>query len=172
MKNRARRVAFAGMFIALNIVLTRFFSYTVVIGGVQNIRLGFGEIPVILSGIMLGPVYGAITGALADLIGYPFNPMGPYFPGFTLSSALTGLLPGLMSLLFRKKWTWQSLAITIGITTVITSLTLNTLWLSMMMGKAFIVLLPARIIGNFILVPIYVIVVRLFLTHFNQSEEI
>ena len=73
MKNRARRVAFAGMFIALNIVLTRFFSYTVVIGGVQNIRLGFGEIPVILSGIMLGPVYGAITGALADLIGYPFN---------------------------------------------------------------------------------------------------
>ena len=93
----------------------------------QNIRLGFGEIPVILSGIMLGPVYGAITGALADLIGYPFNPMGPYFPGFTLSSALTGLLPGLMSLLFRKKWTLAVTAITIGITTVITSLTLNTL---------------------------------------------
>ena len=123
MKNRARRVAFAGMFIALNIVLTRFFSYTVVIGGVQNIRLGFGEIPVILSGIMLGPVYGAITGALADLIGYPLTPW-VYFPGFTLSSA-TGLLPGLMSLLFRKKWTSVP-AITIGITTVITSLTLNT----------------------------------------------
>ena len=101
MKNRARRVAFAGMFIALNIVLTRFFSYTVVIGECRT-YVWFGEIPVILSGIMLGPVYGAITGALADLIGYPFNPMGPYFPGFTLSSALTGLLPGLMSLLFRK----------------------------------------------------------------------
>jgi ECF transporter S component (folate family) len=168
MKNRARKIAFAGMFIALNIVLTRFLSQMIYIGGLQAIRLSFGEIPLMLSGIILGPVYGGITGALADLIGYPINAQGAYFPGFTITAALSGLLPGLMSKLVKKEWTWLSLTVVVSITTVITSLLLNTLWLNIMIGKAFVALLPPRIIASLILIPIYVIVIKLFLKHLRH----
>lgn len=165
MKNKAVKIAFAGMFIALNIILTRFFSQMIYIGGLQAIRLSFGEIPLILGGIVLGPVYGAISGALADLIGYPINAQGAYFPGFTLTAALSGLLPGLMSKLVKKEWTWLTLSIVVSITTVITSLLLNTLWLNIMISKAYIALLPPRILASLILIPIYVVVIKLLLKH-------
>ena len=168
MQNRAKRIAFAGMFIALNIILTRFFGQMIYIGGVQAIRLSFGEIPLILSGIVLGPVYGAFCGVLADLVGFPINAQGPYFPGFPFSAALSGMLPGLMGRMIKKEWSWLSLTIVVSITTVITSILLNTLWLNVMMGKAFAVLLPPRIIACLILIPIYVVVIRLFIKHFRH----
>ena len=172
MNNKAKKVAFSGMFIALSIIFTRFLSHMIFIGGVQAIRLSFGDLPIILSGIVLGPVYGAFTGALADLVGFPFNPQGSYFPGFTLSAALSGLLPGLMGIVFKRKWTWLSLSVVISITIIITSIILNTLWLNMMMGRAFVVLLPPRIIAALILIPIYVIVTKLFVKHLIKDSDI
>ena len=82
-KNKILRIALSGMFIALSVVFTRFFSQMIIIGGIQTVRLSFGDLPLMLSGMVLGPTYGAITGALADLIGFPLNPQGTYFPGFT-----------------------------------------------------------------------------------------
>ncbi|MGI6527893.1 MAG: folate family ECF transporter S component [Caldicoprobacterales bacterium] len=168
MMSRTKKVAFSGMFIALSIVFTRFFSYMVVIGGAQTVRLSFGDLPLILSGIVLGPFYGGLTGALADLIGFPFNPQGSYFPGFTLTAALSGLLPGLMGILLKRKWSWMSLTIAISITMIITSLILNTYWLKMMMGQAFAVLLPPRIIAVAFLMPVYIVVIKLILKHFHR----
>jgi ECF transporter S component (folate family) len=67
MKDSTKRVAFAGMFIALSIIFTRFLSHTFLIAGMPALRLSFGDLPlIILSGIVLGPVYGAFTGVLAD----------------------------------------------------------------------------------------------------------
>ncbi len=171
MNKRTKKIAFAGMFIALSIIFTRFLSHTLLISGVPSLRLSFGDLPLILSGIVLGPAYGAFTGALADLVGFPFNPQGTYFPGFTLSAALSGFLPGLMGIVFKRKWNWLSLTIVISITMTITSLILNTLWLNIMMGKAFAVLLPPRIITALILIPIYVIVIKLFLKHLIKTSD-
>jgi len=172
MKVRTKRVALAGVFIALSIIFTRFLSRTFPIAGMPALRLSFGDLPLIISGITLGPVYGAFTGVLADLLGYPLNPLGAYFPGFTLSAALSGFLPGLMAKAFNKKWTWVSLALTILITQTITSLILNTLWLSIMGGQALVVLLPPRIIAALILMPVYVVIIKLFLKHVYHTIKI
>jgi ECF transporter S component (folate family) len=168
MNSNARKEAFAGMFIALNIILTRYFSYMVYIGGIQAIRLSFGEIPLILSGMILGPVYGGFTGALADLVGYPLNPQGAYFPGFTITAAVAGFLPGLMGKFIKKPWSWKSISLVVVITTIITSLILNTIWLEILMGKAFAVLLPPRVLAALILIPIYVLVIKLLLKAFSK----
>lgn len=168
LKSNTRKVAFAGMFIALNIILTRYFSYMVYIGGLQAVRLSFGEIPLMLSGMILGPVYGGLTGALADLLGYPLNPQGAYFPGFTLTAAISGFLPGLMGKWIKKPWSWKSISLVVGITTVLTSLVLNTVWLEFLMGKAFTVLLPPRVLATVILIPIYVLVIQLLLKAFSR----
>lgn len=160
------------MFIALNIILTRYFSYMVYIGGAQAVRLSFGEIPLMLSGFILGPAYGAFTGALSDLVGYPLNPQGAYFPGFTLTAAITGFLPGLMGKWIQKPLSLKAVTIIVGITTITTSLILNTLWLNLIIGKAFALLLPPRIIATFILIPIYVVVIRLLLKTFSKVSAI
>ncbi|NSW76464.1 MAG: folate family ECF transporter S component [Candidatus Atribacteria bacterium] len=100
MKNRSHEIVWSGMFIALSVVLTRFASIRIPIGGVESIRIGFGTLPIMVSGILLGPWVGGTVGALADIIGFAISPMGPYFPHFTLTSALYGLLPGLFLQLF------------------------------------------------------------------------
>ena len=50
-------------------------------------------LPLILSGLILGPKAGFWVGALSDILGYFLYPSGPYFPLFTLTQALTGALP-------------------------------------------------------------------------------
>lgn len=49
--------------------------------------------PIILSGFVLGPRAGFWVGAVSDVLGYIMFPTGPFFPGFTITQALTGYIP-------------------------------------------------------------------------------
>ncbi|MDI9468788.1 MAG: folate family ECF transporter S component [Bacillota bacterium] len=86
------QLALAALFVALSVILTRLLS-VIVIGGAFRPELG--HVPIQLAGLLLGPGYGALTGLAADLIGVILMPQGTFHPGFTLSSVLVGLLPGL-----------------------------------------------------------------------------
>src|SRR5690554_5360165 len=97
MQLSARHAANLGLLTAVSIVLTRVFGVVLPIAGAGALRLSFGEIPIILAGMLFGPGAGALTGLAADLIGYLINSHGgAFFPGFTLSAVLTGLIPGLL----------------------------------------------------------------------------
>ncbi|MBS4535442.1 folate family ECF transporter S component [Clostridium sp. D2Q-14] len=85
----------ASLLTAISIILTRAFSIMVPIAGAQALRITFGGIPIAISGILFGPIVGALTGITADLVGVMINPMGPYFPGFTLTAGLSGFIPGI-----------------------------------------------------------------------------
>lgn len=162
MRVQTRTVTYMAVLVAISIILTRYFAAMVPIAGVMAIRISFGEVPIILAGLMLGPVAGALTGAAADLLGVLINSYGgPIFPGFTLTAALTGMLPALLLKGTRDKgFTWGQLLVAILISDVITSVILNTLWLHIMYGKAFAVLLPPRIIARSLLVPAYTIIIH------------
>ncbi len=161
--SKTKNMVYAAIFIAISIILTRFFVRMVYVGGIPGLRLSFGEIPILLAGLFLGPYYGAAVGALADLIGYPLAPLGPYFPGFTLSSAFIGFLPGLLGKLRKRDWTFGSLSLVIAPTIVISSILMNTFWIHMLYGAAVVVLLPPRIVANLIMIPIYVTISHLLL---------
>ena len=75
---------------ALEIVLNRFLSINA-----WNTKIGFSFIPVAVAGMLFGPLGGAVVGALGDLVGAILFPIGAYFPGFTLTAFLTGLVYGL-----------------------------------------------------------------------------
>ena len=140
---------------AISIILTRFFSVMLPIGGIMGLRISFGDIPIILAGILFGPIAGALVGAVSDVIGAVFLSAFGYFPGFTLSAALVGAIPPLVLKIFRgKELKLQHIFIAILVTDIVTSLFLNTLWLTMMTGKAFLILLPPRLIARAILLPI------------------
>jgi ECF transporter S component (folate family) len=92
----------AGLLAAISIVLTRVFSIMIPLGGIPALRLGFGSLPIMIAGLLFGPIVGGLTGVVADLIGVMLNPMGgSFFPGFTLSAAMNGILAGLLFQTFK-----------------------------------------------------------------------
>lgn len=135
----------AAILTALSVILTRFFSIMIT----ENLRVGIGTLPIMLSGLMFGPLVGAITGFVADIVGVLINPMGSFHPGFTLSSVLQGLLPGLVSFFLMKdktKINWLEILLSIVLVFVGVHLVLNTVWVAQLYGNAFWVVLPGRVL--------------------------
>lgn len=164
----------AAFLTATSIVLTRFMYFMVPLGGANTLRISFGEMPLMMTGLLFGPLMGGIGGVAADLIGVLINPQGAYFPGFTLSSMLWGVIPGLFSLVYKKKETYEkiysviNIGIAVFVTYIIVSLGLNTLWLSSMFGKGFMVLLPGRVINAVVSIPLQTIIISTLFKHLKR----
>ncbi len=67
----------AAMLTALSIILSRILGIQLT----QDIKISFGTLPLMLSGILFGPLLGALSGLAADLIGIMINLGGAYHPG-------------------------------------------------------------------------------------------
>lgn len=94
-QSSTRRITYMAVFIALSVVIN-----TMRFGSVS-----FGGFPIIYSGLVLGPVNGLIVGAVSDVLGFIIRPSsGGYNVVFTLTSALTGLIPIMIVNLFKVKY--------------------------------------------------------------------
>lgn len=140
------------LLIALDIIFTRFLSINT-----QFLRIGFGILPVAIAGIAFGPVWGGVCGAVGDILGMIIYPSGAYFPGFTLTAALTGIIFGLI--LYRKTSFWRIVA-ACAVVCVFLNLMLDTLWLDIMYGQGFVAILPGRIVKCAINIPVYSILIE------------
>lgn len=156
-KISTKALVLAAIFVAMNIILSRLGAIMLFNG---SVRFSFGNIPLILSGLILGPLTGAMTGGIADLLGFFINSHGGAFhPGFTLSSILTGAIPGLVMFLSpTKKSSLFNVAISNISILVIVSLILNTYWLSQLQGSAYLVLLPARAVTSIIITTLNILI--------------
>lgn len=161
--SRLRIITHLGLLTAASVILTRFFGTMLPIAGVGALRLSFGEVPIILAGLLFGPVAGGTVGMLADLIGYPINPFGgAYFPPLTLTSALHGILPPLIIRFYaRPPYRWRALLPAILLNDMITAMVLQTFFLSLLLGQGVLVLLPARVLARCLLVPVYTTLLHL-----------
>ena len=147
-------VVCVALLIALDVILARFLSIQT-----QFLRIGFGFLPIAIAGIAYGPVWGLICGAVGDILGMLIYPSAAYFPGFTLTAALTGAVFGI--LLYNNKTSLARIIIASAIVCICLNLGLDTLWLHMMYGDAFLVILPGRIIKCMINISVYVIVIEI-----------
>ena len=82
-------IVITGFMVALSVVLSKLVSINI-----SFLRIGFGFLPIAVLAILYGPAVAAIGYALADLIGAWLLPTGQFFPGFTVSAILTGLIFG------------------------------------------------------------------------------
>jgi riboflavin transporter len=99
-----RKITLAAMLTAVAIVLTRFVSIIIPLGGYPSLSIDLGSVPILLSGIVLGPIFGGIVGFTSDIIGFYTNSRGGIFhAGFTINSILTGVIPGLIFLFLKNK---------------------------------------------------------------------
>jgi ECF transporter S component (folate family) len=164
MKISSHQITTMGFLIALSIILTRVASLRIAIGGVEGIRIGLGRLPIILGGIIFGPLAGGLIGAFSDLLGYFINPIGAYMPHFTLTSALTGIIPATILILMRKDEPNVfdlGLAITMG--QLVTSIMLIPYFLHILFGLPWKVLLPPRILAEPIQIFIYTYTINMIL---------
>jgi len=153
-----------GFLIALSIILTRVASLRVAIGGVEGIRIGLGKLPIILGGVIFGPLAGGLIGAFSDLLGYFINPIGVYMPHFTLTSALTGIIPAAILILMRKdEPNILDLGIAITAGQVITSIILIPYFLNILFGLPWKILIPPRIVSEPIQIFIYIYTINIIL---------
>ena len=157
-KLSTRALVLAAIFAAMNIILTRA-GVIMLFGGL--VRLSFGKIPLILSGLFLGPLAGAFAGLVGDVLGVIINSHGApmIHPGFTLSSVLTGAVPGIIVVLSRKNRSSLFNVITSNIVVLIlVNLLLVTLWLSQMYGNPYAVVFKTRLIPHIIIAAINIVV--------------
>ena len=218
----------AGLFISMSLVLKVMFEVYIPLAGIPALRINFANIPLMLSGIILGPFTGFLTGAAADIINFIAKPGGPFFPGFTLASGLSGFIPGIIFKYFKrdinynlvnttfisllsagfilvfmqnglltfdngilydgkplnplyaagffvlvavyliipiklssatKDLSMNKIVFAISITQLITSIILNTYFLYILYGIGIMITLPARILTNFFMIPLYSIII-------------
>ncbi|MCF0129147.1 MAG: folate family ECF transporter S component [Pseudobutyrivibrio sp.] len=86
-----RVLTICALILALSAILGMF---KIPITSLIEIRLG--SLPLAVAGSLFGPVIGGIIGGLSDILAFIVKPTGPFFPGFTLSTVLTGIIFGLI----------------------------------------------------------------------------
>ncbi|MGL6199308.1 MAG: folate family ECF transporter S component [Lachnospiraceae bacterium] len=154
MKNNVKALINVSLLVAIEVILSRFCSVSTPV-----VKVGFGFVPIAICAIMYGPVCGGIAGGLADLVGAVLFPIGPFFPGFTVSAALTGIIFGLF-LYKRRDTNWQLVG-AVAINCIVISLFLSTYWISVLYGSPYWGLFPTRIIQNLIMIPIQFLVLKM-----------
>lgn len=153
-----RNMVLCGLMAALAIVL----SYTTSIFITPYIRIGFSGLPNRVVDYMFGPAIGGIFGGILDIIKFVLKPQGTFFPGYTITAVLGGIVYG--TILYNKPLKLWRVLIAEAIVKVFLNCGLNTLWTSMLYGKAFFVILPGRALKNLIMLPIDTIILFFTLT--------
>ena len=98
-KGRAalRRLTLAAMLIAMSVVIG-IFCKSVLNFANGMARITFENLPIILGGILLGPVYGGAIGLASDLLSYLLSGQAyAPIPLVTLGAVLVGVCAGLVS---------------------------------------------------------------------------
>ncbi|MGL4344360.1 MAG: folate family ECF transporter S component [Cellulosilyticaceae bacterium] len=151
MKNKltTRNMVTLALLIALNIVLVR--MAPIYLG--PTLRITFGFIPIVMMALLFGPTYASVGAGIADFIGAVVFPVGgAYFPGFTLSAILTGFIYG--KILHEKRLSlWRIVASNL-LVIILVQLLLNSLWLTLLYDKAFMVLITSKLVKSLGMLPI------------------
>ena len=156
-------LAVCAMFAALAIILNSVASIS--IG--PYIKIGFSAIPNQLVDYLFGPVTGGLFAGILDIVKYLLKPDGAFFFGFTFNAMLAAFIYGCFY--YKKKLTLWRVLLAKLIVILVVNVVLNTLWLDMLYGKGFLVLLPARAIKNLIMWPIDSIIFYVFTRLIEQT---
>lgn len=145
-------IVICGFMIALSVVLSKLVSINI-----SFLRIGFGFLPIAALAILYGPVVAAVGYGIADVIGAWLFPTGAFFPGFTVSAVLTGLLFGLV--LYNKEVTIKRALIASALVCLLVNLLINTYWLTFIIGKGFMVLLTSRAVKELVAIPVMALLI-------------
>lgn len=165
-----RALTLNGLMIALSIVLTRLMSLNIPIGGGIGARIGLGHLPIVVAGIVAGPLSGALVGAAADLVGFAVWPSGPFVIWqITVISALNGVIPWV----FVKLGWPQARTTRIWIGVTIARLVLSVGWLPLVLHSVMKLpywpVVAGQAAGSVVMIPATAFFVSLLVHAYERS---
>lgn len=122
----------------------------------QIIEIRFDSLPIELAGLLFGPGIAGIVGGLVDIGSFIVRPTGPFFPGFTVSSIVGGMIYGFV--LYKKPISLKRIAVAQVLYTLVVGVIMNSYWLDMLYFQdGFLVTIIARLPREIIMLPIKVV---------------
>ena len=107
-----------------------------------NLKIGFGFVPVVIAATLFGPIEAAAVGGVSDLLGALIFLIGAYFPGFTFTAALIGVVFGL---LLKNRPDFLKILLAVVISQGICGLLINTLWISILYKSPYLGVMASRL---------------------------
>ena len=171
-----RNLILMAALIAMQIILARFLSIQVS----DILRISFESVPVILAGMWLGPLSGAIVALIADILGTVLSGYGIWFPPIALGPVLVGVISGLStkyvfhSDLSSTRESWK-VVVTVLVAGIVNSFLVGTvtttMYSIMVMGNtnAFSVLLWTNFLGRLTTKPVTILVNALLVAVVNRA---
>ena len=159
-----KMMAVLSVLLALEVIIARFGT----IRPSESIKLSLDFIPVVIAAILFGPIPAIIMSILADILGAFLFPVGPYFPGITLTAAATGLIYGLI---LHKSQSFPRILIAVLLQQLFCSLILNTFWLHLLYGMPYLPAMPARLIQCAIMVAIQLVMIPIIAKTIQSIEK-
>ena len=132
-----RSICHLAILTALEVVLNRFLSIQT-----PFLKIGLSFVPVVMGGMLYGPLGGAVVGGLGDMVGALLFPFGPYLPGFSVCGALMGAAYGWFMYMDSPRFhnrehmpLWPNVLVPVVFNCAVVGLFLNTLWVSQLYGS-------------------------------------
>ena len=145
---RTQTLTTVGILLAIQMLLSSFGVFQLT----ESVKISLAHLALAPTAMLFGPVAAGIQGALSDFLGYLLRPSGPYFPGFTLTALLLGVIYGM--LLYRTKRSLWQIILARVIVALFVNIGLNTVFLAMLYGPAQWAALPLRVVKNLLQLPI------------------
>lgn len=171
-----RNLILMAALIAMQIILARFLS----IQASDILRISFESVPIVLAGMWLGPLSGAIVALIADILGTVLSGYGIWFPPIALGPILMGVISGLSTkYVFRSdlsstRDSWKVI-LTVVVAGIVNSFLVGTVTTTMysiiVMGNtnAFSVLLWTNFLGRLTTKPVTILVNAILVAVVNRA---
>lgn len=145
---RTQTLTTAGIFLAIQMTL----SSLGVVQLSESLKISLGHLALAPTAILFGPVVAGLQGALSDVLAFLIRPSGPYFPGFTVTAALGGVIYG--AVFYKGSLRLTHIVLARALICVFVNILLNTLFLTMLYGPAQLAALPLRALKNAMQLPL------------------
>lgn len=139
-KITAKFISICAILAAFSIILGKYLAINVG----ENFRFSMENLPILLAGLYLGPLAGAIVGAVADLVGcllvgYAINPI------ITLGAVSIGFISGIFGKKLKRRNAF-SLLIAVAFSHLFGSVLIKTIGLSVYYGSPFLLTAGWRLV--------------------------
>ncbi len=137
--------------IAAQIVISQFLTIHT-----WNLKISLSFIPVVIAARLFGPLGGGLVAGLGDFISAFMFPVGAWFPPITLSTAAVGVIFGLF---FKNGYSFLRVLISVLISELVFSMFITPIWLMMLYGTDYWILVSSRLIQVAVLIVIKLITI-------------
>lgn len=124
--NKALLIAKSAMLIALSVIIGTFCKTFLNFDG-GLLRITFENVPIIMAGIVYGPIVGGVVGVASDLVSYFMSPQ-VYPPNLvvTLGAAMIGIVSGLSAKFIVKRRGSVQIIVSVALSHIIGSMVIKT----------------------------------------------